>query len=69
MIFTQNFSSKQNKKLQQKNYIGLTSELLDRKDDNTPQCLLRDGRPERRPAHMANIQMKYYENKINTLIS
>ena len=41
---------------------------MDRKDGNSPQCLLKDGRPERRPAFMANLQMQYSENKIKNLI-
>ena len=52
-----------------RNLYNLTYELIDKKNGNTPQTLISDGKIIRKPKLMANLQVNFYENKVKELIS
>ena len=47
---------------------NLTYELMNKKNGNTPQSFVSDGKLVRKPKLMANLQVNYYTNKVNNLI-
>ena len=46
----------------------LTNELVDKRNGNTPQTFIVNGRPVRKQKEMCNIQMNFYTEKIKNLI-
>ena len=50
-----------------KKLYKLTKELQDINSGNTPQIFLKDGRPVRKPALMANLQLEFYVNKVKKI--
>ena len=51
-----------------KNLYKLTKELQDTNSGNSPQIFLKDGKPLRKPALMANFQLEHYINKVKSIM-